>query len=66
MQIEDNLLNEDKIEYLREGVRGRVRNLVLINGVRSFDVIGQNNTKARQYFRRILNEVEFAECRWDK
>lgn len=66
LQTEDNLFNKDKVEFLREGVSGRVRNLILINSVGSFDVLGHNYSNACHYLRRLLNEVEFAECRWDK
>lgn len=66
LQTEDNLFNKDKVEFLREGVSGRVRNLILINPVGSFDVLGHNYSSAGHYLRRLLNEVEFAECRWDK
>ena len=55
--IEDNLLNEDKVELLKNGVRGKVRNLLLINNVRNFNVIANNYSNSPHYFRRLINEV---------
>ena len=42
ISVEDNLLNRDKVEHLREGVRGRVKNLFFWNKVRSFNVLANN------------------------
>ena len=66
LSVEDNLMNQAKIEHLREGVRGRVKNLLLINSTRTFNVLGQNYSEANKYFQRLLHEVDYAECRWDR
>lgn len=39
---------------------------MLINNVRSFDVVANNFSHAKRYFRALIHEVEFGECRWDK
>jgi hypothetical protein len=63
---EDNLLNAEKVEHLREGVRGKVKNLLLINKVRGFNVLGNNYDQATESFKTLLRDVVHAECRWDR
>jgi len=53
--VEDNLLSEAKVEVLIDGVRGRVRNLVLINKAKSFNVVANNYSKSKRYFRRLVH-----------
>lgn len=53
--VEDNLLSEAKVEVLIDGVRGRVRNLVLINKAKSFNVVADNYSKSKRYFRRLVH-----------
>ena len=53
--VEDNLLSESKVDLLIDGVRGRVRNLLLINKAKSFNVVANNYTKSKRYFRRLIH-----------
>ena len=55
--MEDNLLNNDKVEHIREGIRGKVRNILFINQVRSFNVLGKNYDEAPNYFNKLIQEA---------
>jgi hypothetical protein len=53
--IEGNLLSESKFELIIDGVRGRIRNLLLINKAQSFNIVANSYSKSKQYFRRLIH-----------